>query len=176
MDMKTISGVITKRNEKPGEHGVRVVFTVGPAADRCFVSYFKNDRYLDDETLDVLNGIKEGQEVEFHCAVNMVAGREYLNAKGVTLVERVDRDTVPPQEAKTEPSPASNRLDAGEPKESKNRSYALSYSKDLSVAILGKTLPEGGVDLEVLDRIKRWMFATAEEMVMFLDGLPRNGE
>jgi hypothetical protein len=145
-----VSGKIIKKWVKPGVRGNTIGFIVLDHGQEKMVSVFESK--LTPEMKAVIMALVEGMFAEFEVIANVskTDGKTYLNIVTATPVTQLRDDAEQP----AAPSGPSNRLDAGKKAESPDtrvRSMALAYAKDLVVA--------GKVDLAELKSTAEWFEA-----------------
>jgi hypothetical protein len=116
-------GTIEKKKVEETQWGNRLCYMIGKRWYSVFETNLK-----DTHTKDLLHGLKEGDEVEFEITESpnkKKPGEVFYNIVGATRVERLNKDLDVP--AKVQPS------GRGE-SDTRVRSMALSYAKDLIVA------------------------------------------
>jgi hypothetical protein len=138
-----VSGKIIRKWVKPGTRGNTIGFVVLDKGQEKMVSVFESK--LSPETKPVIMALVEGMFAEFDVIPNVskTDGKTYLNIVGATPVTQL-RDDAPAES----PAQPSNRLESRETQgDTKVRSMALAYAKDLGVAWITQQ-PGNDIDIE----------------------------
>ena len=133
-----VSGKIKSKTVKSGTYGDLIVFQVGGQT----LSVFGTDKKVSEEAKQVIRDLQEGDSVEFEVAQRQGKdGKMYNNIVGATRVTQLNEH---------EEVPAVQPVGRGETKESGDtrvRSMALAYAKDVAIASIGL---EAGTEVEPL--------------------------